>query len=400
MLLARGEGLTRDILAGLSASCNKKNTHYRVYQADAWTTLARPASQDPPEIYKLPSNFDPDPKVLKRAVVLPRYYFPELAALAPRKGVTFTIELPASATDRERGIARQALHIFWKRQGQRAGAGGPLALEPRLIAFHRCLTCPERVFGRNEFVYPNPVEFNMQLQREYPIAHMQLLTEVTAPDGSKRQAPVMDDGTGGYRAQLPYHMGGQYLVQLTFTNPNLAARFTNAGLEYIPSVMGLEPPVVDEPVGVPITVTVTTTYTVAGFAADDHGDAMATATAMAADNSVIGGRIDRAGDVDQFTVVAGQSGAFIVRVVDLSPGMRPRLTVTRGNGEVLFGDAFDSESAPYLFASLQVKAGERLYAAVTDAAQGEGSFYQISAGHPLSTATENSPALFLPIVVR
>ncbi len=34
----------------------KKNKQYRLYQADGWTTLARPASKDPQEIYKLPKS--------------------------------------------------------------------------------------------------------------------------------------------------------------------------------------------------------------------------------------------------------------------------------------------------------------------------------------------------------
>ncbi|HRA67327.1 MAG TPA: choice-of-anchor Q domain-containing protein, partial [Caldilinea sp.] len=284
-----------------SRSETNQNHHYRIYQADAWTTLARPPSQDPPEIYRLPYP----------SLALPRTYFEELAAVAPAPNASPTIQLPANDADLANGIARRALQILWRREGEKANNGGPVALEPNLTPFQRCLSCPERVFGRNEFVYPNPAEFNVQLQRELPITNMQVVAQVKAPDGSQFQAPVVGDGVGGYVAQLPYAMGGQHQVTFTFTNPNLRATFSNAGLHYVPSTDGSEPPDIETPVGVPFTVTVSTVYTVTGFQADDHADTVDGATALANDNEPVLGRIDRSNDVDVFTATASAEGSLV-----------------------------------------------------------------------------------------
>jgi|GEM_PF-1301658 len=372
-----------------SAIQTKKNAHYRIYQADGWTVLARPRSQDPQELYRLPY----------RAGVLPRTYFEELAAVAPARNVSPTIELPASVVDLPNGMARRVLRVIWRREGQVTGGGGLPMLEPVVTPFQQCLACPERVFGRNEFVYPNPAEFGLQLQRELPLANMQVLAEVKAPDGSQLQAPVLDNGAGGYVAQLPYTMGGVHQVTFTFTNPNLRATFTNAGLHYVPSTDGSEPPAVETPVGVPFTVTVTTVYTVTDFQADDHADTAAGATALAADNAPVLGRIDRVDDVDVFTVTAGAEGSLVVRVVDLTPGMRPRLTI-RDEDDALRFDGVYTEGAPYLFAQVDATPGARLVVAVTNDSATVGATYQVSAGSALAVQAEQGWSLYLPAVTR
>lgn len=372
-----------------SAIQTKKNAHYRIYQADGWTVLARPRSQDPQELYRLPY----------RAGALPRTHFEELAAVAPAKNVSPTIELPVSAVDLPDGIARRVLRIIWRREGQVSGGGGLPMLEPVVTPFQHCLACPERIFGRNEFVYPNPAEFGLQLQRDLPIANMQVLAEVKAPDGSQLQAPVLDNGAGGYAVQLPYTMGGQHQVTFTFTNPNLRATFTNAGLHYVPSADGSEPPVVETPVGVPFTVTVTTVYTVTDFQADDHADTAAGATALAADNTPVLGRIDRVDDVDVFTVTAGAEGNLVVRVVDLTAGMQPRLTI-RGEEDAVLFDGVYAENAPYLFAQVDATPGARLVVAVTDDSATVGATYQVSAGAALAVQAEQGWSIFLPAVTR
>ena len=89
---------------------------------------------------------------------------------------------------------------------------------------------------------------------------------------------MIGDGLGGYVAQLPYGTGGPHQVTFLFTDPDLKATFTNAGIHYAPAIGGEEPPRIETPVGVPFTVTVSTVYTVAGFQADDHADTPAGAT--------------------------------------------------------------------------------------------------------------------------
>ncbi len=370
-------------------SGNKNNSHYRLYKADAWTVLSRPLSADPPEIYK-------------KSIAPLRFYFQELRAVAPAKGELPRIDLVLDPSKPGYEISRRALQFIWRRQGERQGGGGGLpTLEPDISPLHRCLACPENLFVRNEFIYPSPVEFRLGLQRDLPVNNMQVSALVKAPDGSQFQAPVTGDGVGGYVAQLPYTMGGQYQVNFAFTNPNLQAKFTNAGLHYAPAADGSAPPVVETPVGVPFTITVSTTYTVTGFQADDHADTPASATPLAADYEPILGRIDRSDDVDVFATTVPADGTLVVRVVDLTPGMRPRLIVRNPNGAVLFDGTYDIQGAqPYLFTRLALAPGAAVFIAVADAAGMQGASYQVSAGAALAATAEQGVTLYLPTIAR
>lgn len=372
----------------------KKNKQYRLYQADGWTTLARPASKDPQEIYKLPKA---KANVIAMPAALPRYFFPELAKAAPKGNDSPSIELPSDRANLPAWISRRLLQVIWQRAGEPA-SNPPVSLQPNETPFHRCLACPENILGENKFVYPNPAEFNLQLKREWPVAGAQVFAEVTAPDNSVKQVPAIDDGAGNYRAQLPYAMDGQYQVKFSFLNTAGKAIFTSAGTSHTPGPDGTSPPEVNEPVGVPFTVTLTTVYIIAGFQADDHGDTLATATALTTDDEPVMGRVDRVSDADAFTFAVTQTGAVVVRVLDLTDGMRPRIVVTR-NGATVADVTYDP-AAPYLYARLAVKAGEVYGVVLTDAGGAAGAHYQISAGAPLQSQIETTKFVFLPALTR
>ncbi len=248
-------------------------------------------------------------------------------------------------------------------------------------------------------MYPNPVEFNLQLKREWPVAGAQVFAEVTAPDNSTQQVPALDDGAGNYRVQLPYAMGGQYQVKFNFLNTGGKAIFTSAGAAHTPGPDGSSPPEVSEPVGVPFTVSLTTVFTVAGFQADDHSNTSAGATTLTTDDEPVMGRIDQAGDKDVFVLAAGADGDLVVRVLDLTNGMQPQLKIADANGTTVFEGSFDA-GAGYLFARLKVKAGETYYATVSDDALTAGAHYQISAGAPLDSQAEAMKFVFLPALLR
>lgn len=373
----------------------QKNKQYRLYQADGWTTLARPASKDPQEIYKLPKA---KANVIAMPAALPRYFFPELAKVAPKGNDSPSIELPSDFNDLRDWISRRLLKVIWKRIDEPSG-DPPVSLLPVETPFHRCLACPENILRENKFVYPNPAEFNLQLKREWPVAGAQVVAEVTAPDNSVKQVPAIDDGAGNYRAQLPYAMGGQYQVKFSFLNTGGKAIFTSAGASHTPGPDGTSPPEMSEPVGVPFTVTLTTVFTVAGFQADDHGDTLATATALTTDDAPVMGRIDRAADSDAFTFVVTQTGMMAVRVLDLTEGMRPRIVVTR-NGATVADVTYDPAAAPYLYARWSAKPGEVVGVMVTDPGGTAGTHYQISAGTPLESITETPRPAYLPLVLR
>jgi hypothetical protein len=380
----------------------KKNKQYRLYQADAWTTLARPASQDPQELYKLrnPRLERINPMTPTWSVLLPRYHFPELAKVAPKGNDSPSIELPSDRANLPAWISRRLLQVIWKRTGETTQQP-PVSLLPLDTPVHRCLACPESILRENKFVYPNPAEFNLQLKREWPVAGAQVFAEVTAPDNSTKQVPALDDGAGNYRLQLPYAMGGQYQVKFSFLNPGGKAIFTSAGASHIPGPDGTSPPEVSEPVGVPFTVTLTTVFTVAGFAPDDHGDTLATATPLTTDDAPVMGRIDRSSDADAFTFVVTQTGMMAVRVLDLTEGMRPRIVVTR-NGATVADVTYAPATSPYLYARWSAKPGEEVGVVVTDAAGAAsgGAHYQISAGAPLDSITETPRPAYLPLVLR
>jgi hypothetical protein len=378
----------------------KKNTQYRLYQADGWTTLARPASKDPQELYKLqnPKPGTTNPMTPTWSVLLPRYFFPELAKVAPKGNDSPSIELPSDFNALRDWISRRLLTVIWQRAGEPAG-DPPVSLLPVETPFHRCLACPENILRENKFAYPNPVEFNLQLKREWPVAGAQVFAEVTAPDNSTKQVPALDDGAGNYRVQVPYAMGGQYQVKFSFLNTGGKAIFTSAGAAHTPGPDGSSPPEVSEPVGVPFTVTVSTVFTVAGFQADDHGDTLATATALTTNDEPVMGRIDRAADADAFTVAVTQTGVLAVRVLDLTEGMRPRLLVTR-NGVTVADVTYEPAASPYLLARVSAKAGEVVGVVLTDAGGAAGAHYQISAGAPLDSLTETPRPAYLPLVLR
>jgi hypothetical protein len=372
----------------------KKNKQYRLYQADGWTTLARPASKDPQEIYKLPKV---KANEIAMPAALPRYFFPELAKVAPKGNDSPSIELPSDRDELPAWISRRLLKVIWNRIDEPSG-NPPVSLLPVEAPFHRCLACPENILRENKFAYPNPAEFNLQLKREWPVAGAQVFAEVTAPDNSTKQVPALDDGAGNYRVQVPYAMGGQYQVKFSFLNTGGKAIFTSAGAAHTPGPDGSSLPEVSEPVGVPFTVTLTTVFTVAGFQADDHGDTLATATALTTDDEPVMGRIDRPSDADAFTFAVTQTGVLAVRVLDLTEGMRPRLVVTR-NGATVADVTYDPAS-PYLLARVSAKAGEVYGVVLTTAGGAAGAHYQISAGAPLESLTETPPPAYLPLVLR
>jgi hypothetical protein len=378
----------------------QKNKQYRLYQADGWTTLARPASQDPQELYKLRNAGlgRINPLTPTWSVLLPRYFFPELAKVAPKGNDSPSIELPSDRANLPAWISRRLLQVIWNRIDEPSG-DPPVSLLPLDTPVHRCLVCPENILRENKFVYPNPAEFNLQLKREWPVAGAQVFADVMAPDNSTKQVPALDDGAGNYRLQLPYAMGGQYQVKFLFLNTSGKAIFTSAGASHTPGPDGSSPPEVNEPVGVPFTVTLTTVYTVAGFQVDDHSNTSAGATRLPTDDEPIMGRIDQQGDTDVFVVTAGAAGDWVVRVIDLTAGMQPRLLVTRADGSVVFEGSLN-EGAGYVYARLKAQAGETFYATVTDGATTAGAHYQISAGEPLASQVEAVKFVFLPALLR
>ncbi|MEZ4710948.1 MAG: glycoside hydrolase family 44 protein [Caldilineaceae bacterium] len=363
----------------------KRNRHWRVYQADNWTTLTRSADSDPQAIYTSKTFYR-------------RNYFPELGIFAPQGTATPRIDLPASVSDLATGPARSQLKITWR---DRNGKDDIVPqYKPNLDPYHVCLSCPARLNWENKFIYPEPAIFNVQLQRQLPIANMNVVARLTSPSGSTTNVPLTDvDGAGNYQAALPYSSGGEYQVSFVFTNPNNAAVETNAGLDYTPSLSGESAPLIVQPVNQDFTITASTIFTVADFAADDHANDIAGATVLTTTNAATAGRIDSAGDVDFFTFSADRTGDFAVRITDLALDVQPQISVQRGNGTVVFQGAWNPTQSTYLFARLAATAGERFTIRVADARpNAQGGHYRISVGAPIAGEGSGQGVVYLPLI--
>ena len=370
----------------IAANETKRNRNWRVYQADNWTTLTRSADDDPQAIYTSGTFYR-------------RNYYPELGLVKPQGTALPRIDLPSNDADLANGVARSQLKITWQNGGLNIDTP---QYKPHLDPRQVCLSCPVRLDWLNQFVYPDPAIFNVQLVRQWPIANMNVVAQLTSPAGATTNVPLTDvDGTGNYQAALPYNSGGEYQVSFVFTNPNNAAVETNAGLAYTADPNGESAPLVTEPVNQDFTVTASTIFTITDFAADDHANDIAGATVLTTTNASTAGRIDRAGDVDYFTFTADRTGDFVVRITDLALDMQPQISVQRSDGSQVFQGAWNPTQSIYLFARFAATAGERFTLRVTDARPTvQGGHYRISAGAPIAGESAGSQQVYLPLIKR
>ncbi len=135
-----------------SANRNTNNAHYRLYQADAWTVLSRPLSG------RSAGDLSGNGKL--RCATFSRKCERLRRPETRRPGIDLVTN-PARA-DLWDSPPRLGYYLApgggpagWRRPNRRWSQSCPL--------FHRCLTCPVNIYQRNEFLYPNPVEFRSRL---------------------------------------------------------------------------------------------------------------------------------------------------------------------------------------------------------------------------------------------
>ena len=255
--------------------------------------------------------------------------------------------------------------------------------------------------------YPTPMLVEAVLEQDFRISNAQVDAVLTAPSGVKSPLALRDDGVspdeisgdGRYSALVSYSENGTYTIDVLATNFQDTATFTSNGSSTASTEGTAIPQPPDVPVGVRFERVDTIQITVAGVVADDHGNSIASATSVIADNSDTAGKIESAGDVDFFAFVAPIGSLDLsVRVTGLAAGMDPFLVVMDSVGQVLGqGDLLTSStSGGYLAIGVPVTAGEQYFASVSDTnATAADGIYSISVG---PTIVSDPPLAKLSVV--
>ena len=359
----------------------KATAQYRVYQADGWTTLARPLSDDPR---------DGD-----RAALPGRLVHPELRDVRPADNQDSPLDLP--------GTARSALNIVWE-------SVTPAGLEIVPSALSLPLNAQlSSILGQN-ISYPNPILLLAFVHSDLMVTDMGVEAYVTLPGGFTQPIVFADDGVppdamandGLYSAILGYTENGIYHFDIHFDNDANQAKFVSTAFTPTSGADG-QPVPLQEPVLVdePFLLTQSLQVSVSHVQADDHGNIPDEATPITSDNVSYPGKIDYAGDLDVFQFTTTGSSVNYVRVTNLALGANPKLRIFGTNKTtLLFSKALDPDKSEYLFVPLPgVASGTTLYAEVSDqSAASSGGFYEVSAGPRLSSDEYFDKPLFMPMI--
>jgi hypothetical protein len=375
----------------------RDNAQYRVYNASAWETLARPPSQDP----RYPSL----------VAVRPRTYFPEFASQAPRSNQDASIELSVAGASAQ---SRSALNIVWAIGGTSSSSvDSSASISPRSASLldEGYAGSMTSILGQ-ELSYPEPVVVVAKVVNGVPIAKVDVRAGVLKPTGEVISLTLKDDGVppdmlandGLYSGLMPYEQGGEYQLFTSFNNLSGLAEFTEASFEYAPGPGGEVPDDGPQPVGENFYAIGDMEVLINDVVPDDHANVITGATVLNTDNVNILGRIDYSADIDMFEITALHKGKIILRVSDLAFDMRPRLQIWKDNGTALADEitleSADSGHEQYLFVPINLKANEVLHVAVADEDTAAiGGFYKISAGPALPNTTESPSFNFLLILL-
>ena len=206
--------------------------------------------------------------------------------------------------------------------------------------------------------YPYDAKITASVRRNTAIAGLSVTAEVTDPYGVVSVVNLYDDGINGdeyandgtYTAIITYTRDGNYNIVVNADNSAGTGVTTVIGEQISINADGTVPPAAD---GGSITENFsrsgTVQFAVDNFQLDDHDDdpAGGQCTLIFDDNADTRGRIDAAGDIDCFQVVATDTASDIsIRVTGLTNDMDPILQVYQSDGatEITSGDLSTSEN--------------------------------------------------------
>jgi uncharacterized protein YegL len=246
--------------------------------------------------------------------------------------------------------------------------------------------------GNRTVSYPEPFVLTASLGLELPVLNANVEAILTAPDGTTFTVPMNDAGTapdsvandGWYSAAVKYDQSGIYdvlvrvLAEAGVAVESAANLVLSAGVngEFVP----FDP---DSPLTETFERFERIQVEISGVVPDDHGNTFGDATTLPADNSLVPGIIETAGDVDVFSIPApADSGEIAIRVSNLALGMDPLLSVF-DSAEVLIVERkltdFDAQGG-YVVVTVPYSGGETFYAKVSHQLSDGVGWYQVSAG--------------------
>ncbi|MBN2003182.1 MAG: hypothetical protein JXA21_07470 [Anaerolineae bacterium] len=363
----------------------RNNAQYRVFNASAWETLARPTSQDP--------------RQAARYALRERSYYAELEAAAPIGNNDASLELTAADASTQ---ARSLLNIIWADDTASAApdVSAPAAhAAPAAgginLAYQGHI---ESALG-NTLDYPKPLMLVASVANGVPIAKAGIHAGVIPPDGKMLKVFLKDDGL--YSGFVTYTQAGTHYAFAWFDNRAGLAEFTEESMEHAPGPNGETDYPAPRPVGEEFFAVANAVITVGNVRADDHGNVAAEATSVTTENVDVTGRIDYAGDVDVFEVIPAVNGKLVLRLSGFAFDMAPRVQILRADGAAVVKTfEFIPENDEYFFASLRGKANETFYVAVQHLDPNAiGGLYDISIGPPLPNVIESPPLNWLWIVL-
>lgn len=268
--------------------------------------------------------------------------------------------------------------------------------------------------------YPEEVVLVASLGAEQAIARAHVTAWVEQPDGAITDITFQYDGVapdayaddGQYTALLPYAAPGDYHVTAVFDNDAGEAVFTQEGLADGANT--------STPVPNNFVRTATLPILVQGYAGDDHGSTNESASDLLPDNSDQPGRIDQAGDSDQFRVTSpvpgsnqglvltsGQTGQlaasattrFALRLTHFALGMNAIVVVTTSSGTQSYNTGALGYNQ-YWSLPVDLAPDEVVYVTVLHQnAQASAGSYDISFGKPLLDEFAGR-TVHLPLILR
>jgi Mg-chelatase subunit ChlD len=295
----------------------------------------------------------------------------------------FTIENPPTGTWQIAVTGNAAAPVTFDYQVTGLPQGETLALEV------------DAWDGKRKVNYPEPFVLRAALGLGLPVLNANVEAILTAPDGTSFTVTMNDAGTapdsvandGLYSAAVNYKQSGIYDV--------LVRVLAEAGVA-VESEASLEPSAGENGEFIPFGPDSPLTETferferiqmnVSGVVQDDHGNTFADATTLPADNSLVPGIIDIAGDVDMFAIPApAGSGEIAIRVSNLALGMDPLLSVFDGAKVLIQKRTLTDTQAQggYVVVTVPYSGGETFYAKVSHQLPSGTGWYQVSAGSVL-----------------
>ena len=260
----------------------------------------------------------------------------------------------------------------------------------------------------NAVTYPAPMILTTAITKDKLITGANVKATITDPNQVKSELEMFDNGIGGdavsgdgiYSVIAPYNQNGIYQVEVHVDNNDSNAVYTTTGL-LTPTIDGSVPeaetlPSIDEN----FVRIAKTSLVVSDVPYSDSNDSYYLSDDLTPSNAGIEGMVDSQGDLDFYQIEnIDTTSEFVVRVSDLSLGMKPSLTLYKSDGITVIDQDITLDTNPsktgYVFYKVATTDLEStLYAAVQheDTTATTGG-YQISAGAPLNTDTppNNAP---------